>query len=72
MRFAKRSLKLEYFSRSAVPFLLNEDNLKQKKDLTKLLRVNDGVCYATPSCQYLGQNPSMNCKNRLNNLESFD
>ena len=34
MRFAKRSLKLEYFSRSAVPFLLNEDNLKQKKDLT--------------------------------------
>ena len=81
LRFAKRSLKLEHFSRmfplndsnhmmtmrnpekyginisrsevhkrSAVPFLqrlLNEDYLKQRNDLKKLLQVNNGVCYKT-------------------------
>ena len=82
LRFAKRSLKLEQFSKlfplndtshlmtmrnperyivnvsnterykkSAVPFLqrlLNEDYLKQKKDLTRLLQVNNGVVYNAP------------------------
>ena len=82
LTFAKRSLKLETFSklfplnesnhlmnmrnpekyvinisnterhkRSAVPFLqrlLNEDYSKQKKDLSKLLQVNNGVLYNAP------------------------
>ena len=82
LTFAKRSLKLENFSKlfplnesdhlmskrnpqkyvinisnterhkkSAVPFLqklLNEDYSKQKKDLSKLLQVNNGVLYNTP------------------------
>ena len=82
LTFAKRSLKLENFSKlfplnesdhlmrkrnpqryvinisnterhkkSAVPFLqklLNEDCSKQKKDLSKLLQVNNGVLYNTP------------------------
>ena len=82
LKFAKRSLKLEHFSkmfplndsnhqmtmrnpdkyvinfsrserhrRSAVPFLqrlLNEDYLKQKNDLKRLLRVNNGVYYNAP------------------------
>ena len=82
LNFAKRSLKLENFSklfplsesnhlmnmrnperfvvnissteryrRSAVPFLqrlLNEDYSKQRKDLEKLLRVNNGVIYNAP------------------------
>ena len=82
LRFAKRSLKLEQFSKlfplndtshpmtmrnperyvvngsnterykkSAVPFLqrlLNEDYSKQKKDLTRLLQVNNGVVYNAP------------------------
>ena len=83
LTFAKRSLKLENFSKlfplnesdhlmskrnpqkyvinisnterhkkSAVPFLqklLNEDYSKQKKNLSKLLHVNNGVLYNTPS-----------------------
>ena len=82
LKFAKRSLKLEHFSkmfplndsnhlmtmrnpekyvinisrserhrRSAVPFLqrlLNEDYLKQKNDLKRLLQVNNGVYYNAP------------------------
>ena len=82
LTFAKRSLKLEHFSklfplnesnhlmsmrsseryvvsysntqrreRSAIPFLqrlLNDDYAKQKKDLSKLLRVNNGVCKNAP------------------------
>ena len=80
--FAKRSLKLEHFSklfplnesnhlmsmrnseryviswsntqrheRSAIPFLqrlLNDDYAKQKKDLSKLLRVKNGVINNAP------------------------
>ena len=37
--------------RSAVPFLqrlLNEDNNKQRKDLRKLLQVNNGICFNAP------------------------
>ena len=82
LKFAKKSLKLEQFSRllplseskhgmtkrnperymvmnskserhrrSAVPYLqrlLNKDYLRQKKDLSKLFRVNNGVHYNTP------------------------
>ena len=82
LNFAKKSLKLEHFSKllplneskhvmnkrnperfvvnqsrserhrvSAVPFLqrlLNEDYSKQKKDLSKLLRVNNGVSNNAP------------------------
>ena len=82
LNFAKRSLKLEHFSKmlplnesshimnmrsserfvvnvsnterhrkSAIPFLqrlLNKDYLKQKKDLSKLLQVNNGVRYNAP------------------------
>ena len=82
LTFAKRSLKLEHFSklfplnesnhlmsmrsseryvisysntqrreRSAIPFLqrlLNDDYAKQKKDLSKLLRVNNGVSKNAP------------------------
>ena len=82
LNFAKRSLKLEQFSRllplseskhvmgkrnperymvmnskterhrrSAVPFLqrlLNKDYLRQKKDLSKLFRVNNGVVNNVP------------------------
>ena len=82
LNFAKRSLKLPYFSkllplnesshimsmrnperffvngsnterhrRSAVPFLqrlLNEDYSRQKKDLSKLLQVNNGVRFNAP------------------------
>ena len=82
LTFAKRSLKLEHFSKlfplnvsnhlmsmrntekyvinksntqrhqkSAVPFLqklLNDDYSKQKKDLSKLLRVNNGVINNAP------------------------
>ena len=82
LNFAKKSLKLEHFSKllplneskhvmdkrnperfvvnqsgserhriSAVPFLqrlLNEDYSNQKKDLSKLLRVNNGVSYNAP------------------------
>ena len=82
LKFAKKSLKLEQFSRllplseskhgmtkrnperymvmnskserhrrSAVPFLqrlLNKHYLRQKKDLSKLFRVNNGVHYNTP------------------------
>ena len=82
LKFAKKSLKLEQFSRllplseskhgmtkrnperymvmnskserhrrSAVPFLqrlLNKDYLRQKKDLSKLFRVNNGVRYNAP------------------------
>ena len=43
--------KTERHKRSAVPFLqrlLNEDYLKQKKDLSKLLQVNNGVLYNAP------------------------
>ena len=82
LTFAKRSLKLEHFSKlfplnesnhlmskrnperyvinkfktrrhqkSAVPFLqklLNDDYANQKKDLSKLLRVNNGVINNAP------------------------
>ena len=82
LNFAKKSLKLEHFSklfplkdsdhmmskrsperfivnvsnterhrRSAVPFLqrlLNEDYSKQRKDLSKLLQVNNGVLFNAP------------------------
>ena len=82
LKFAKKSLKLEQFSRllplseskhgmtkrnperymvmnskserhrrSAVPVLqrlLNKDYLRQKKDLSKLFRVNNGVHYNAP------------------------
>ena len=82
LNFAKRSLKLENFSklfplsepnhlmskrnterfvvnissterhkRSAVPFLqrlLNDDYSKQRKDLERLLRVNNGIFYNAP------------------------
>ena len=82
LNFAKRSLKLEHFSklfplnesdhlmrkrnperfvvnasnterhrRSALPFLqrlLNEDYSKQRKDLSKLLQVNNGVLFNAP------------------------
>ena len=37
--------------RSAVPFrqrLLNEDVNKQRKDLRKLLQVNNGICFNAP------------------------
>ena len=43
--------KTERHKRSTVPFLqrlLNEDYLKQKKDLSKLLQVNNGVLYKMP------------------------
>ncbi len=50
-KYVVKISKSERHKRSAVPFLqrlLNEDYLKQKKDLTKLLQVNNGVCYNTP------------------------
>ena len=43
--------KTERHKRSAVPFLqrlLNDDYLQQKKDLSKLLQVNNGVLYNAP------------------------
>ena len=45
-RFVVNNAKTERFKRSAIPFLqtlLNEDYTKQKKDLSNLLQVNNGV-----------------------------
>ena len=50
-RFVVNICSTERYKRSAVPFLqrlLNEDYSKQRKDLAKLLRVNNGVTYNAP------------------------
>ena len=47
-RFVVSSSNTERHRRSAVPFLqrlLNQDYSRQKKDLAKLLQVNNGVCF---------------------------
>ena len=46
-RFVVNGSNTERYRRSAIPFLqrlLNEDYSRQKKDLHKLIRVNNGVC----------------------------
>ncbi len=50
-KYVVKNSKTERMKRSAVPFLqrlLNEDNDKQKKDLTALLQVNNGVYNNAP------------------------
>ena len=50
-RFVVNGSNTERHRRSAIPFLqrlLNEDYSKQKKDLQKLIRVNNGVCHNAP------------------------
>ena len=50
-RFVVKTANTERFKRSAIPFLqrlLNEDYIRQKKDLSSLLQVNNGVVYNTP------------------------
>ena len=50
-RYMVMNSKSERHRRSAVPYLqrlLNKDYLRQKKDLSKLFRVNNGVHYNTP------------------------
>ena len=50
-RFIVNGSNTERHRRSAVPFLqrlLNEDYSRQKKDLSKLLQVNNGVLYNAP------------------------
>ena len=50
-RFVTNISSTERYKRSAVPFLqrlLNDDYSKQRKDLAKLLRVNNGVFYNAP------------------------
>ena len=100
LNFAKKSLKLEHFSkllplkesdhmmskrsperfivnvsnterhrRSAVPFLqrlLNEDYSRQKKDLSLLLQVNNGVCFNAPITYRNNTTRSCNCTFELN------
>ena len=50
-RFVVKTANTERLKRSAIPFLqrlLNEDYTKQKKDLSWLLQVNNGVVYNAP------------------------
>ena len=50
-RFVVNGSNTERHRRSAVPFLqrlLNQDYKKQKKDLSDLLQVNNGVCFNAP------------------------
>ena len=50
-RFVVNTARTERFRRSAVPFLqrlLNEDYKKQKKELSCLLQVNNGVVHNAP------------------------
>ena len=50
-RFVINNSSTERYKRSAVPFLqrlLNDDYSKQRKDLAKLLRVNNGIIYNAP------------------------
>ena len=50
-KYVVKDSKTERMKKSAVPFLqrlLNEDNDKQKKDLTALLQVNNGVFNNAP------------------------
>ena len=50
-RFVVKTANTERFQRSAITFLqrlLNEDYTKQKKDLSSLLQVNNGVVYNAP------------------------
>ena len=47
-RCVVKTANTERFKRSAIPFLqrlLNEDYIRQKKDLSNLLQVNKGVVY---------------------------
>ena len=52
-RYVVKTANTERMRRSAVPFLqrlLNEDICKQKKDLSRLLQVNNGIlCKMPPS-----------------------
>ena len=50
-KYVVKIAKTERMRRSAVPFLqrlLNEDNVKQRKDLSSLLQVNNGVLVNAP------------------------
>ena len=50
-RFVVKAANTERLKRSAIPFLqrlLNEDYTKQKKDLSRLLQVNNRFVYNAP------------------------
>ena len=50
-RFVINNSSTERYKRSAVPFLqrlLNDDYSKQRKELAKLLQVNNGIIYNAP------------------------
>ena len=50
-RYVVKTANIEQMRRSAVPFLqrlLNEDICKQKKDLSRLLQVNNGILFKMP------------------------
>ena len=50
-KYVVKNGNTDRMKRSAVPFLqrlLNEDVNKQRKDLRKLLQVNNGICFNAP------------------------